>query len=241
MFLDFPLGPLSVVPYLLGGQEWNWTASFEAFDSQRPRAGAPARPRPAEYRFVVDGHHREGGQAMPYHLESGLRASGRGTGSPPRTSAWSRTARVSLKVGPRKTIQVPSTNNQLRPSRAEIGPIDYPDSYHVAQRSRSSATAGSSGGTRRRRTTRRSSSGTASRARSARGPTPARPRSVKVTFIRVGGLLQTFQATLEDDGRWHTSATLLPGDQAFVETANIRDTYRNFNGEPSETITRPLV
>jgi len=238
--LAFPKGPLSVTRYLLGDQEWEWTAHFEAFDSRFENLGERPGSTPAgEYRFVVDGHHRDGGQAVPYHLESKIFEVRPWDGITANDLRVEPDGHVSLKVGPRKTMSVPNTNDQLPNFDAEIGPIDYPDSYaspipfirNVREFRRDPAAPNDP-----------------SLLEWYCFPCTFRPwadtgqaASVKVTFIRVGGLRQTFQATLGSDGRWHTSATLLPGDQAVVEPANIRDTYGNFNREPSETVTRPLV
>ena len=60
-------GPLDTCT---GGQEWRWTATFEAFDAFPAPSCPAARSRPARYRFVVDGHLRQAGQTVPYHLES---------------------------------------------------------------------------------------------------------------------------------------------------------------------------
>ena len=79
MTLEFPQGE-NVQSYLQGGQEWRWTAHFEAFASNFDTIeGVRATPE-GTYRFVVDGLRREGRQAVPYHLESStfdVRAVGR--------------------------------------------------------------------------------------------------------------------------------------------------------------------
>jgi hypothetical protein len=53
-----------------GKQQWNWRASFEAFDSY-PRADVPGGQIAAgTYRFVVAGHIHTAGAARAYHLSS---------------------------------------------------------------------------------------------------------------------------------------------------------------------------
>ena len=54
--------PLSAAPldWLLGNKLYRWTATWEVFDETAP----------GTYRFVVDGHHRRGGAANAYRLES---------------------------------------------------------------------------------------------------------------------------------------------------------------------------
>ena len=56
--------------YRRGKQQWNWRASFEAFDSY-PRADVPGGQVPSgTYRFVVDGRIHAGGAARAYHVTS---------------------------------------------------------------------------------------------------------------------------------------------------------------------------
>lgn len=71
VFLDKPADMLSSMPsYRQGTQEWDWRASFEAFDSY-PRADVPGGQVPTgTYRFVVDGDAHTGGAVQNYHLES---------------------------------------------------------------------------------------------------------------------------------------------------------------------------
>lgn len=65
--LEFPNGTDGLLDTYRGDQEWIWTAGFEAFDAFPVEIGStPA----GEYRFVVDGNIRQGGESVPYHLES---------------------------------------------------------------------------------------------------------------------------------------------------------------------------
>ncbi len=233
--LEFPKGPLSVVPYLLGDQSWAWTAHFEAFDSRFQNLGERPGSTPAgEYRFVVDGHHRDAGQAVPYHLESKVFDVRPWDGITANDLRVDADGTVSLKVGPRRTIAVPGI-----PGGAEIGPIDYPDSYaspipfirDVREFRRDPAAPNDP-----------------SLLEWYCFPCTFRPWAdtgqaavVKVTLIRTGGIHQTYEATLGADGRWHTSQALLPGERAFVDSGDIHDTYGNFNRAASATVTRPLV
>ena len=79
-FLDTPIGSGSDngVSELLGEQaanrqgtqQWNWRASFEAFDAY-PRADVPGGQVPdGIYRFRVDGQIRQAGASSAYHLTS---------------------------------------------------------------------------------------------------------------------------------------------------------------------------
>jgi hypothetical protein len=123
--LEFPQGE-EVASYLSGDQAWPWTAHFEAFVAPFD-TGSGSRATPAgNYRFVVHGMHRSGGAAEAYDLTSDTF----------RVKPWSgitiddlrldddRT--VSFKVGPRTTRTVTGGGPEIT---AEIGPIDYPDSY----------------------------------------------------------------------------------------------------------------
>ena len=59
--LDYE-SPLSTAPldWLTGSKVYRWTAHYEAFEEMEPGA----------YRFVVDGHHRKGRTAIPYTVAS---------------------------------------------------------------------------------------------------------------------------------------------------------------------------
>jgi hypothetical protein len=80
-FLDTPQDAIDALPgYRQGTQQWNWRASFEAFDAY-PRADVPGGQVPdGIYRFRVDGHIRQSGAAGDYHLTSQAFAVSRWTG-----------------------------------------------------------------------------------------------------------------------------------------------------------------
>ncbi|MDQ3914002.1 MAG: hypothetical protein M3323_01540 [Actinomycetota bacterium] len=65
--VEFPDGAEGVANTYRGDEEWVWTAGFEAFDAFP--AGIGSTPA-GEYRFVVDGDIRQGGEPVTYHLES---------------------------------------------------------------------------------------------------------------------------------------------------------------------------
>jgi hypothetical protein len=71
VFLDQPANVAQgAVTDRSGMQQWQWRASFEAFDSY-PRADVPGGQVPdGTYRFVVSGHIRTGGAAHAYQLTS---------------------------------------------------------------------------------------------------------------------------------------------------------------------------
>ncbi|MFN2588033.1 MAG: hypothetical protein ABR613_07945 [Actinomycetota bacterium] len=65
--VEFPDGADGLLNTYRGNEEWVWTAGFEAFNAFP--AGIGSTPA-GEYRFVVDGHIRQEGESVPYHLES---------------------------------------------------------------------------------------------------------------------------------------------------------------------------
>ncbi|MGH2792956.1 MAG: neutral/alkaline non-lysosomal ceramidase N-terminal domain-containing protein [Actinomycetota bacterium] len=104
--VQFPSGLRGLVDTYTGGQEWLWTANFEAF------IAFPARLQPGgmtplgTYRFVVDGVIRQGGANEPYHLES----------NPFTVSPWTGVAATATKVaGGNVSVAAEAT---------------YPRSYH---------------------------------------------------------------------------------------------------------------
>ena len=162
--------------YEQGDQNWHWTAVFEAFVSRFNLVGPDGdaeRATPAGvYRFVVDGHRREGGQVAPYHLVS----------QRVRREAVERAARARTCAARATGACRSASGRATRHSGSEIGPIDYPDSYdptsyadeltfinHNPANNRSFLRDPQASATRR------ASSGTAWPARSGRGPTPATP------------------------------------------------------------------
>ena len=229
--LQFPQGT-DAASYLTGGQEWRWTAHFEAFVAPFDPGGRPRATPSGNYRFVVDGHRRDGGAVVPYHL----------TSRPFRVKPWSgikvedmrlepdRT--VSFRLGPRHTYTVGGPSSDVGvlgdgPAIvAELGPIDYPDSY-----------ASPAPFIRELRT--------AERDPAAPGD-PAelewycftctfRPwldsgdaQSAEVTILRPDGSRMRVSAAERGD-RWATDYALQPGEQAIVEAGAVRDAYGNFN------------
>jgi hypothetical protein len=226
--LRFPQGD-EVASYLQGGQRWEWTAHFEAFASNFDTGSGRATPA-GTYRFVAKGQVRRGGQAQPYDIASRefqVRPWGGITVDDLRLEG-DRT--VSFRVGPRRTI----TWSQGGPAvTAEIGPIDYPDSYTSPARFiKNERTA----------------------FRDPAAPTDPsklewfcfactfRPwadtgnaRGAAVTFVMPDGSRRRARAT-EQGGRWVTRARLPAGARAYVAAGDVLDAYRNVNGRDSGSV-----
>jgi len=119
--------PTDVAAFLLGGQKWRWTASFEAFVSRYDLlAGSRATPA-GTYRFVVDGAHRTGHRAVPYRIVSRSFAVAPWRGITVNDFRAGRGGSVSYAVGP--STRMPASETGHPTLTAAIGPIDYPDSY----------------------------------------------------------------------------------------------------------------
>ena len=125
--LAFPNGTTDTASYEQGGQHWKWTAHFEAFVSPFDTGERPLATPAGAYRFVVDGQRREeaSGGAVPPRV-------GRVPGAAVERDHGRGRARGRRRPGvvPRRAAALVSGDRRRpRPERAEIGPIDYPDSY----------------------------------------------------------------------------------------------------------------
>jgi hypothetical protein len=239
--LRFPAGP-DVASYLHGGQRWHWTATFEAFAAGfRTQEGRRATPA-GTYRFAIDGRRRRGGRVVRYHLRS----------DPFEVMPWSgitverlrvlEDGRIAFEVGPRRSLEVKDGGGagiEVEGSgpdiTAEVGPIDYPDSYRPRARFIKAIR-------------------TAFRDPAAPGD-PLRLEwfcftcsfrpwldagdavSARVTIRgRNGGVRKVPARRI--GGTWMTDAVLRPGQQAFVAAGGVEDEFGNFNGARSPTVGR---
>jgi hypothetical protein len=227
--LEFPQGE-DVAAYLQGDQRWSWTATFEAFVAPFiTQEGTSATPV-GTYRFVVDGLRRQGGSAVPYRLES----------DPFEVRPWSGIAvedfrrdpagTLSFRVGPRHTYEVTAGGP---PVTAEIGPIDYPDSYQSPARF-----------IRNQRTALRdpAAPGDPSKLEWFCFTCSFRPwldagdaQTAEVTIRRPGGRLITVPAAKLGD-RWATAYRLRARESAFVAAGGVKDAYGNFNAVASPEV-----
>jgi hypothetical protein len=238
--LEFPTVHGDTPAYLQGDHEWHWTAHFEAFVAP---FGYPDRAQatpPGTYRFVVDGERREGGEVTGYQVESASFEVAPWSGITADDLRVEPDGRVSFEVGPRTTYGVPGPGVNVmngvsgdQTVQAEIGPIDYPDSYESPARF-----------IRNQRSVLRDPS--------ARNDPDLfewfcftcsfRPwldagdaESAEVTFVTASGGLERVPAVPDGD-RWVSLRPLGAGEAAFVDTGCVRDRYGNFNGARSAAV-----
>ncbi len=132
-------GPEGVATYRTGGQQWRWTATFEAFVSRFPLItpqGRRYRAIPADdYRFVVRGRWRRGGKTVPYRRESRAFSVAPWSGITVEDAAIDTDGHVTFRAGPGHTFAErrvrgtdrPPLNPQDAPVPFTIGPVDFPD------------------------------------------------------------------------------------------------------------------
>jgi hypothetical protein len=218
--LEFPQGA-EVPSYLSGGHEWRWTAHFEAFASAFDTGrGRPATPA-GEYRFAVRGHRRAGGEVVPYELVSESFRVRPWSGIEVEDLRMDADGRASFRTGPRST-------RSLGELAAQIGPIDYPDSYASPARFVAAQWTGVRDP---------AAPGDPARIEWYCDTCSFRPwldfgeaASATFTFAAPDGGRRPVEARLED-GRWRSVEPLAPGERALVARGAVRDRFENFNGK----------
>src|SRR4051794_4660594 len=228
--LAFPNGTTDTASYELGGQEWKWTAHFEAFVSPFDTGERPLATPAGSYRFVVDGQRRSGHAVVPYHLESRVFQVKPWSGITVEDVRSEPDRRVSFKVGPRHVRPVTGGGPNLQ---AEIGPIDYPDSY------KSPAPF-----IKEERTAIRdpAAPGDASKLEWYCFTCTFRPwidtgdaSTAAVTLVRGDGSREQLAAS-ELAGRWVTDLPAGSFKAAFVGSGCVQDKYGDFNGAASAVL-----
>jgi hypothetical protein len=236
--------PADAFSHFTGGQEWRWTASWEAFVGRVPFTdpqGDRQRATPAgTYRFVVRGVRRTGGADEPYSL----------TSAPFEVHPWDgitvapdglRDGRPAFRVGPggpRKGTALREEDANGNPLALEgpVGPIDYPDSYKDALAPRFVKPA---------RTVVRDPAAPSDASRwewycldcSFRPWLDAGDAStVDVTFTDAAGTQRTVAAAPAGDGVWVASRALAAGERSHVAAGDARDAWGNHNGAASAAV-----
>ena len=224
--LDFPK-PEEIPAYEAGDQRWEWTAHFEAFVSRFALGDRPRATPGGTYRFVVKGKRRKGRAVTGYQLTSREFQVKPWSGITVDEVREEADGRVSLKLGPRRTLAVKGAGGP--DIEDEIGPIDYPDSYRSDVRFIDATRE------------------------FLRDPgDPANPdrlewfcfhcsfrpwadegdgETVKLAFVN-GSAERMVDARREGD-RWVSESALAPGETAFVPVGCARDAHGNFNGAAS--------
>jgi hypothetical protein len=234
--LAFPQGT-EAPSFETGSFKWRWTAHFEAFAARFTTIEANRQTPLGTYRFAVDGQRRHGRRLVPYRVVS----------QPFQVLPWSGIAVEDLRVDPGGTVSFqvgPRAQRTLVDGlgtlTAEIGPIDYPDTYSYG-----------SGGPLPRFIEQNWSG--------KRDPdAPADPTKVTwlcdecsfrpwldagdassavFTFVRTDGSSRRVGA-VEQDGRWVSKSVLASGERAFVAAGDVRDGFGDVNGTASPTVGR---
>jgi hypothetical protein len=142
---------------------------------------------------------------------------------------------VSFQVGPRHTVHGVDTQGR-NPQDFVVGPIDYPDSYNDPARAKFINPARSY----------------------VKDPDAlADPSKIEwycflctfrpwldtgdaasafVTITHPGGVTERVPASRQGD-RWVAAKPLAPGDSAFVAQGDVQDSFGDYNGAPSATVT----
>jgi hypothetical protein len=242
-FPDSPLGGSSkadLVSYATGSYKWNWTATFEAFDSDIDTSRGP-QTRAGTYRFVVHGQHRHGAPATaePYTVSSATFQVQPWDGINVPDIRVDPNGTVSFSVGPVNTksffVSYPAESDTSI-AHFTVGPIDYPDTWATAKL----PTAPPSGNKLFPRLERTDIGGQLYCFSCSFRPW-ADTGQVAVALVTITGGTgppRVVPAALGADGRWHTSVALRPGDSAQVLTNAVHDRFGEYNGAPSMVVKR---
>ncbi|MDQ3729884.1 MAG: hypothetical protein M3355_09885 [Actinomycetota bacterium] len=236
--LEFPQGT-EVASYLEENQRWHWTAHFEAFVSSFDLGDRPRATPAGSYRFHVEGERRENGELVPYEVDSRAFEVSPWSGITAEDLALEPDRTLSFRVGPRTKYAVENGGPGVEvqgggpPIEAEIGPVDYPDSYDSGVKF-----------IKNRRTAYRdpAAPGEASQLEWFCFRCSFRPwldagdvEAAEVSIFDSAGNSEQVTATLEGD-RWTTERVLEPGELAVVERGGALDEWENFNGAASNAV-----
>ena len=209
--------------YLAGGQRWLWTATFEAFAARFDTGNGGSYTPAGTYRFIVRGKRREADGVKRYRIASRQFEVRDWSGITVDDLRVEPDGTASFAVGPRRTFDVEGM-------AAQVGPIDYPDSYRSPVRFIVDK-----------------------RTPIVDPAAPADPSKIEWycftcsfrpwidagnasgAFFRIGG---ERVPAVEREGRWHSARPLEPGESASVPAGAVRDAYGNYNGQASASVTR---
>jgi len=236
--LKYPQGT-EVASYLEENQRWHWTAHFESFVSSFDLGDRPRATPAGSYRFHIEGERRDGGQVVPYEIDSRTFEVSPWSGITAEDLVLEPDRTLSFRVGPRTTYAVDNESSEIEvngsgpPIEARIGPIDYPDSYDSDVRF-----------IKNRRTAYRdpAAPGDASKLEWFCFTCSFRPwldagdaEETEVTIFDADGNATRVPAA-QEGGRWVTTETLEPGELAVVERGGAADKWQNFNGAASNAV-----
>lgn len=238
--------------YRKGSFTWDWTAHFEAFDSDVSTARFGKQTPSGRYRFVVDGQHRTGTKpkTYPYHVESAPFEVKPWTGITVPEISLDSNGHVVFAVGPTVTRQYNTDEYTRRPQDPShmvnelVGPIAYPDTYQTSAYPTAPETGNSLFPRVQRNVVIDRNNGNHERYCFSCTFRPwAATGAVASASVLVhrGATTETVPATLGSDGQLHTDAVLGPGDSAEVLPGSIHDTFGETNGTGSAVVTRGAV
>ena len=207
--VEFPKGVNGFASTYAGDQEWVWTANFEAFNAFP--AGIGSTPA-GEYRFVVDGLIRHGGEDEAYHLES-----------------------ESFEVRPWDGVVVTGLTVHAQDGSVSFSAVSkYPeldeDAAFPYVRPRIQRETGNG---ELENDERRTWCVTCSFRPWA---TSGEVEEVTVTVTRASGTIERIPAQRQPDGSWSAATDLYVGDRAQIESGDARDNYGERNGEASSVV-----
>jgi hypothetical protein len=187
------------------GQEWLWTATFEAFDAW-PRADVDGGQVPnGTYRFAVDGNHRAGATEA-YHL----------TSEPFQVAPWE---------GIHAADPVALAGGAVR---VGVDPIVYPRTYEPHPSLRLIRDDGGDP------VPPSASASLFCRTCSFRPwARSGQVASVSLTVATAGGEVRRRVPASFDGTGWVAQVDLQPGELAFVTRAGVADAFGEINGEPT--------
>jgi hypothetical protein len=248
-FVKYPADILAeTATYRSGSFTWNWTADFEAFNSDIDTAMFGRQTPAGTYRFVVKGAHRTGtpAQTVPYQVVSSTFQVKPWNGITVPDIRVDADGRVSFSVGPTVVRKYNTDEYQHRPQDSsksvsyQVGPIAYPDTYLTAPYPDHPET-GDHLFPRVQRNVIVDEHRVVTGQRwcfscSFRPWADHSEVAAASIVVNHGGRCQSEPAVQGADGRFRTTGVLTSGDIAAVPVGALRDTFGEVNGTPSRAV-----